>query len=129
MLSAQEVATHSTRESCWVIVAGQVYDVTEFLDQHPGGASVILRYAGRDATEEYETIHPPTALENNLPIEKRLGPVDPVTIVRPQKGLTRPTSPVLTKTDELPALSTIISLQDFEVRASRGLLISSRLAS
>ncbi|KAI6095082.1 hypothetical protein F5141DRAFT_763757 [Pisolithus sp. B1] len=31
-LTAQEVAAHSSRESCWIIVHGKVYDVTDFLD-------------------------------------------------------------------------------------------------
>lgn len=47
MLSLVEVAKHDSIDSCWVIVAGQAYDVTEFLDEHPGGASVILRFAGK----------------------------------------------------------------------------------
>ena len=47
MLSAQQVTEHNSRESCWVIVSGEVYDVTEFLDDHPGGAASILRCAGR----------------------------------------------------------------------------------
>jgi hypothetical protein len=42
--------TLSTRESCWVIIKGEVYDVTNFLDHHPGGAAIILKYAGKDAT-------------------------------------------------------------------------------
>lgn len=46
MLSLDEVRKHVSRESCWVIISGQVYDVTDFLDEHPGGAGVILRCAG-----------------------------------------------------------------------------------
>ncbi|KAF4873379.1 Cytochrome b5 isoform A [Colletotrichum siamense] len=47
MLSIDEVGTHNSRNSCWIIVSGHVYDVTDFLDEHPGGAGVILRYAGK----------------------------------------------------------------------------------
>jgi L-lactate dehydrogenase (cytochrome) len=47
MLKAAEVAKHNTRESCWVIVQGRVYDVTDFLEDHPAGPSIILRYAGK----------------------------------------------------------------------------------
>lgn len=46
MLTVAEVAKHNSKESCWVIVADYVYDVTEFLDHHPGGAAQILRFAG-----------------------------------------------------------------------------------
>lgn len=47
MLSAEEVAKHNYRRSCWVIIKGQAYDVTQFVDEHPGGANVILGYAGK----------------------------------------------------------------------------------
>lgn len=47
MLTATDVAKHNNRDSCWIIVEGQVYDVTDFLEEHPGGANIILRYAGK----------------------------------------------------------------------------------
>lgn len=50
LVSFQEVQKHNTRESCWVIVEGQIYDATEVLEWHPGGASVILKNSGKDAT-------------------------------------------------------------------------------
>lgn len=46
----EEVQKHNTRESCWVIIDGQVYDATSVLAWHPGGAAVILKNAGKDAT-------------------------------------------------------------------------------
>lgn len=54
--------------------------MTDFLPNHPGGASIILKLAGRDATEEYDPIHPPGTLEENLAPELKLGTVDPATI-------------------------------------------------
>ncbi|KAH9937553.1 FMN-dependent dehydrogenase-domain-containing protein [Fomitopsis serialis] len=72
-LSLEEVAQHNSIRSCWVIIKNRVYDVTEFLPEHPGGAKIILKYAGRDATTAYEPIHPPDALDKNLPPEKHLG--------------------------------------------------------
>jgi L-lactate dehydrogenase (cytochrome) len=47
MLSVLEVEKHNSRKSCWVIISGEVYDVTDFIDEHPGGAGVVLRYAGK----------------------------------------------------------------------------------
>ena len=47
MLSGLEVAEHNTRQSCWVIINEKAYDVTDFLDEHPGGAGIILKYAGK----------------------------------------------------------------------------------
>merc|ERR1712176_1523275 len=52
-----EVAKHVTKEDCWVVVAGQVLNVTSFLSQHPGGELAILTFAGKDATEEFNMIH------------------------------------------------------------------------
>lgn len=47
MLTTDEVQKHASRKSCWVIIADHAYDVTDFLDSHPGGADSILRYAGQ----------------------------------------------------------------------------------
>ncbi|KAI8366105.1 uncharacterized protein BYT42DRAFT_608695 [Radiomyces spectabilis] len=45
-----EVAKHATCDSCWVIYNDKVYDVTEFMADHPGGDDLILDYAGKDVT-------------------------------------------------------------------------------
>ncbi len=63
-------------ESCWVILYGHVYDVTDFLSSHPGGSKIILSLAGKDATEEYDPVHPEGTLEENLKPEAKLGRVD-----------------------------------------------------
>ncbi|KAJ3416948.1 fatty acid alpha-hydroxylase [Chytridiales sp. JEL 0842] len=46
-----DVASHRNASSAWVIVNNKVYDVTEFVNDHPGGADLVLQYAGKDATE------------------------------------------------------------------------------
>lgn len=46
--SAEEVALHRKRKDCWVSFQGGVYDVTEWLKDHPGGADRILQHAGTD---------------------------------------------------------------------------------
>lgn len=43
----EEICKHGDRQSCWIVIEDNVYDVTDFLDSHPGGAAAILRYAGR----------------------------------------------------------------------------------
>ena len=40
----------------WFIIHGKVYDVTEFLDDHPGGPEIMKEHAGTDATEEFEEV-------------------------------------------------------------------------
>ncbi|KAI1142808.1 FMN-dependent dehydrogenase-domain-containing protein [Hypoxylon sp. FL0543] len=85
LISAEEVVKHTTPDSCWVVLYGNVYDVTEFLPSHPGGSKIILQLAGRDATEEYDPIHPPGTLEENLKPEAKLGRIDPQTLVQTSK--------------------------------------------
>ncbi|KAL1963604.1 hypothetical protein VTN77DRAFT_8049 [Rasamsonia byssochlamydoides] len=46
-----EVRAHNSAKSCYVTLGSKVYDVTEFLNDHPGGADLILEYAGADVKE------------------------------------------------------------------------------
>jgi cytochrome b involved in lipid metabolism len=51
-LSVDEIAKHSTESDAWIIVDGKVYDVTDYIDLHPGG-DAILRNAGLDSSEGF----------------------------------------------------------------------------
>ena len=62
-ISAAEVAKHKTGDDCWVVIKGKVYDVTNFLADHPGGKKAIVMYAGKDATEEFEMLHRPDIID------------------------------------------------------------------
>ncbi|KAI0628939.1 glyoxylate dehydrogenase [Trametes polyzona] len=115
--SASEVAAHASRESCWIIVHGKVYDVTDFLDEHPGGSKIILKYAGKDATEAYEPIHPPDAITTNLPPEKQLGLIDQSTLVKAVKEVTEEERQRQALLAARPPLDTILNMHDFETVA------------
>ena len=52
-ISATEVALHATREDCWYILYDQVYDFTDYIDLHPGGARYVFQECGTDATSVY----------------------------------------------------------------------------
>ncbi|KAL8601123.1 Cytochrome b5 [Nucella lapillus] len=52
----EEVKSHKDSKSTWLIVHDKVYDVTKFLDEHPGGEEVLLEQAGSDATEAFEDV-------------------------------------------------------------------------
>jgi len=49
--SASEVESHRTAKSCYVTLGDKVYDVTDFLDAHPGGGDLILEYGGKDVKD------------------------------------------------------------------------------
>ncbi|EER13321.1 succinate dehydrogenase, putative, partial [Perkinsus marinus ATCC 50983] len=62
-LTVEEVARHNTKQDCWVIINGTVFNLTDWLPLHPGGESVILNYAGKDASDEWNAIHPSGTME------------------------------------------------------------------
>ncbi|GEQ68550.1 hypothetical protein JCM33374_g2218 [Metschnikowia sp. JCM 33374] len=51
-----EVKKHNTADDLWIVYNGQVYDVGNYLDEHPGGEEVIVDCAGEDATEAFDDI-------------------------------------------------------------------------
>lgn len=118
-LTGAEVAGHNSKDSCWVIVHGKAYDVTEFLPEHPGGSKIILRYAGKDATEEFDPIHPPDTLDKYLDPSKHLGPVDMSTVVVEQKEESPEEAQRREAVALRPALSQMYNLLDFEAVAKR----------
>jgi len=62
-LSEADVAKHDKDSDCWVIIDGEVLDVTKFLEDHPGGKKAIMIYAGKDATEEFDMLHDRKVIE------------------------------------------------------------------
>lgn len=58
-LLQSEVAAHNTSKSCYVTMGTRVFDVTDFIESHPGGADLVLEYGGKDVTEilKDETSH------------------------------------------------------------------------
>jgi len=54
--SLKDVEAHKDKNSCWIVISDSVYDVTKFLEEHPGGEEVLLEQAGKDATENFEDV-------------------------------------------------------------------------
>ena len=52
-----EVKKHNTREDCWTILRGKVYDITPYLEFHPGGVEKLMLGAGRDCTQLFDKYH------------------------------------------------------------------------
>lgn len=63
-LTRAEVAKNNTEDSLWVIIDHKVYDLTDFLDAHPGGSVVLQQVAGQDATQAFYNLHRHEVLQN-----------------------------------------------------------------
>ncbi|KAF1953636.1 hypothetical protein CC80DRAFT_595818 [Byssothecium circinans] len=118
-LTGEAVAEHNSKDSCWVIVHGRAYDVTEFLPEHPGGSKIILKYAGKDATEEFEPIHPPDTLDKYLDKSKHLGEVDMNTVEQEEKEFDPEEEERQKRIEMMPILEQCYNLMDFEAVARR----------
>lgn len=46
LISIDEMKKHTSEESCWIAVRGEVFDVTPFIDEHPGGFDIIISNTG-----------------------------------------------------------------------------------
>lgn len=44
MISWEEYQKHNNEDSCWVLIDGKIHDVTDFIKEHPGGPTVLLKY-------------------------------------------------------------------------------------
>jgi cytochrome b involved in lipid metabolism len=60
----EELCKHDKIEDLWLAIDGIVYDVTPFMDDHPGGGEIMLSAANKDGTDDFEDVgHSPHARE------------------------------------------------------------------
>lgn len=52
-----QVQEHNSSSSCWTVINGDVYDVTDWIGQHPGGPARIEGLCGTDGTNQFEGQH------------------------------------------------------------------------
>lgn len=65
-LTNSEVRKHNSRGDCWSIVSGKVYNLTSFVQQHPGGIELISSICGIDGTAAFSSQHGSSAKPNNV---------------------------------------------------------------
>jgi cytochrome b involved in lipid metabolism len=59
-----DVGAHKDEASgIWIIVENDVYDVTKFLEEHPGGAKILKRFGGKNATKPFWKYHNESVLK------------------------------------------------------------------
>lgn len=94
VLALSEVAKHNTKQDCWVIIHDKAYDLSDFVDEHPGGSAIIMKYAGKDATKAFDPIHPLDTLSKYLAPKYHKGEVE--------KRVNQPVKKVVKKKKEAP---------------------------
>lgn len=107
-ISLEELALHRTETDCWLALQGRVYDVTSFLERHPGGREILLGFAGKDASRAFAGKHP----------ESFLGLLGAEALKGELRGWVAPA--VKKKTaPEKPPLESLLNLRDFEAVAEK----------
>ncbi|KAF6817748.1 cytochrome b2 [Colletotrichum sojae] len=134
VISLADLSKHNSKSDCWIAVHSKVWDITDFISEHPGGPSVLLKCAGSNATKIFDEVHAPDILEE-LPEEKFIGilkdatPDTPAAASQPsgRDGIaTAPadiaqSTPSSQEDDGIPPLEAILSAPDLEVVASKAL--------
>jgi len=54
VFSEEEISKHCTENDCWMIINGHVYNITSYLPYHPGGRKALLKFAGKDGSENLQ---------------------------------------------------------------------------
>ena len=65
-LTNSEVKKHNSRDDCWSIVSGKVYNLTSYVQQHPGGIELISSICGIDGSAAFSNQHGSSAKPNNV---------------------------------------------------------------
>jgi L-lactate dehydrogenase (cytochrome) len=88
------------------------------LQEHPGGSKIILNFAGKDATDAFNPVHPPGVIDAQLPRDKHLGRLD-VKDVRDKMKQPKTNDELRIEREQRnkPSLSKMHNLRDLEVRA------------
>ncbi|KAI9816916.1 MAG: hypothetical protein M1827_001561 [Pycnora praestabilis] len=109
----QDVASHAVKEDLWIIIHNKVYDVTGYLEDHPGGGATLIEAGGTDATSTFEDLgHSEDAREimeqyviGELPSNER---TEPTTRYQPKIEHTTPDPPPTSQTWDWTTLQGLI---------------------
>ena len=56
-VTTKELRRHNKRSDAWMALNGKVYNVTAYMDYHPGGWDELVKGAGKDATDLFNEVH------------------------------------------------------------------------
>eukprot|EP00794_Sanderia_malayensis_P000417 gene417-1053_t len=103
-VSMKELAKHNKEDDCWMLLRGNVYNITAYTEYHPGGISELMRGAGKDGTQYFDEVHKWVNIESML-AKCLIGPIEQT--AQSRRGsealspkLAGPSSPQLSNQDE-----------------------------
>lgn len=78
-----EVRKHDVEKDAWIVVDGYVHDVSEFLDEHPGGKDIMMDQLGKDVSEVFvsEKVHAHGTVAYNMLAKYRIGVLNKTSVV------------------------------------------------
>lgn len=103
-LTSADVAAHNTPTDCWTIIKSDVYDLTSYIQQHPGGAGALTNLCGIDATSAFESQHASQMAPASALAALKIGTIGSVPTATPTPTPTKTTpTPTPTKTTPKPS--------------------------
>ncbi|KAK9451589.1 acyl-CoA dehydrogenase/oxidase [Limtongia smithiae] len=98
--SAEDVSAHNSENSLWIVIDGDVYDLSQFQNEHPGGKKILKRVAGTDASKMFWKYHNAGILKKYAP-KLRIGTVGSVAAAAKQEVAAAP-APTSTESPARP---------------------------
>ena len=118
-ISAYELGKHKGHDSCWLAIDGNVWDVTEFAQIHPGGSQILIDNGGRDVSKLFKGIHPAGTLEKNLDDNQRVGKLDAAAIAKFQEMYNSEEARIEKARETLFGVDSLVKLSDLEMYAKK----------
>lgn len=108
-LTKEEVSKHNKKTDCWSIVDGYVYNLTNWVDQHPGGASAITSLCGVDGTSNFLGKHGGSSSAKSRLKSYELGKLEVDSVSSPQPTTVAPK----TLNTQLEAVTKLLESKNF----------------
>ncbi|RCH98036.1 hypothetical protein CU097_014367 [Rhizopus azygosporus] len=104
--TVEEVAKHNKADDIWIIIDGKVFDLTKFINDHPGGKKVLLKKAGKDASKEFKTFHN-EAIMQRLGLPMQIGVIGTAETAKPEA-----TAPAAVEPQPAPVTTNVTKTTD-----------------
>ena len=72
-----DVAKHASASSCWSVVDNQVYDLTQWIGEHPGGPEAIMGLCGHDGSTAFHDQHGNAKRQEDILATFKIGALAP----------------------------------------------------